>query len=405
MRRLLPILSLVLATWAPSIAAEPLAARDAARRALAQSPELVPVRMSARRATEIARRADATPPLPLVVGLGAGARRNAGSDTAPEVVVSVSQPLRLASLSDSRSAHAAQVAELSRAAQAQQELDVSQEVLSQWVELRHWQQVEELWQAAVERAEQLQSLVVAQVEVGAVEPGDDALAQSNLGRQRVRLLTASVERDRALASLRLLLGAPLAELTAAGELQLIDVAADDMHPAVQSLWARARTKRAGAELELVEARPTMGLGVSVTREGTGDWLMLGQVSLPLPFGNSASYSSAQNARDVEALEFEAEHLEERMQFLARDLRRQLAIRARMVEQARNEELEPARRAAMLIEHKFRAGKVALNALLLARDRIFEAELNQLEVQRELALAQIQLAWAEGWLVHWVRTEP
>jgi outer membrane protein TolC len=148
----------------------------------------------------------------------------------------------------------------------------------------------------------------------------------------------------------------------------------------------------------------MALGVSLTREGTGDWLVLGQVSVPLASGSTASYAAAQARRDVQALEFEATHAQERMKNLGGDLRRQLEVRTRMLEHVQRSELAPARQAGTIIEHQFRAGKVPLHALLAVRDTVFHAEVQALQVQKELALAQIRLAWVEGWLASWVKGE-
>jgi outer membrane protein TolC len=383
--------------------AQPLSARQAVRLALSQSPELGPERVSVRHTSWIAGRADKDTSLAPIVGLGAGVRRDPRGEPRPEVSLTVSQPVRLASVAEGRLIHARAIAELARATQARAELDVSLQALSDWLELRRWERVEQRRRSAVERAEQLRSIVLAQVAVGAAQPGDDALAQASLGRQGALLLQAQVERESANAALRLLLAAePTAQFTTDGELDLVDTASVRPHPAASALWAQARSETAAANMQLLEARLPLSVGLSATREGTGEWLVVGQISLPLPLRNTAAYAAAQTSRNVGSMEFEAEHVAERAARRAQALRGQLSAQRRIALQVQQDEVAPSRRALSVMDHQFHAGKVTLQALLVSRERVAEAELHLLEAQHQLALTRVQIAWLEGSLVRWAR---
>jgi hypothetical protein len=80
------------------------------------------------------------------------------------------------------------------------------------------------------------------------------------------------------------------------------------------------------------------------------------------------------------------------------------LQLQIVEQIRAREVEPAKRALAVLNHQFSAAKVPLSELIVARERLNDAELHLFEAHHELELQRARRAWLSGQLVNWARSE-
>jgi outer membrane protein TolC len=155
--------------------------------------------------------------------------------------------------------------------------------------------------------------------------------------------------------------------------------------------------RSARAAELVESsgRPFIAVGPQITREATGDWLLLGRVSFPLPVVNPAAVEAARSRSEaltahaeVKAARTLLEHdtllaLEEREH--SRELRNAL----------RDGAIGPAREALRQTKSQYQAGSVALSAVLEARRELLLAQERWAEAAADVRRADIALARIVG----------
>jgi cobalt-zinc-cadmium efflux system outer membrane protein len=156
-------------------------------------------------------------------------------------------------------------------------------------------------------AEAVATAVKKRVNAGVGAPAELALALGDLGLARAATLDAEGQLTESLAELRLALGLPQeTEIDVAG-----DPYAREAPPAVSRERARREAAARGPLLPLAEARalaarreialthatqgPTFSVGASYQREGTGDQLVLGLLSLPLPLVDQTAFDTARSA--------------------------------------------------------------------------------------------------------------
>jgi cobalt-zinc-cadmium efflux system outer membrane protein len=156
-------------------------------------------------------------------------------------------------------------------------------------------------------AESVAATVKRRVDAGVGSPAELALALGDLGLQRAATLDAEGMLTESLAELRRAVGLPQeTEIEAAG-----DPYAREAPPAVTRERARREAAARGPLLPLAEARvhaahrevalthaslgPTFSVGASYQREGTGDQLVLGLISLPLPVVDQTAFETARSS--------------------------------------------------------------------------------------------------------------
>ena len=144
--------------------------------------------------------------------------------------------------------------------------------------------------------------------------------------------------------------------------------------------------------------PSIGIGASYLREGTGDQIVTGIVSVPLPIVSPGAFEAArQRAYEDTATAMVARARAE----VARDVRLALHDREhwREVRDAlRSQALQPMREALRLARVQYDVGTHDVSFVLLARQRLVATEEQLARVAAEVQRADIRLGRATGRLM-------
>jgi cobalt-zinc-cadmium efflux system outer membrane protein len=222
------------------------------------------------------------------------------------------------------------------------------------------------------------------VKAGPGQPIELALAEGDLGSARSAHLDAEGMLVDALAELRLAAALdanavvePVGDLYATND-DLMDeptalAAADRDNPDVQLAAAHARL--AGDEIRLIGASmaPAIGLGATFTRDGFGDRVVTGIVSIPLPFYNPAGFEAgrARIAADVAGARVQRtrDDLKSAIHVAIHDREHSRELRASLATAA----LPPLREALRIARAQVAAGTQDIALALLVRQRVAQAE--------------------------------
>jgi outer membrane protein TolC len=213
----------------------------------------------------------------------------------------------------------------------------------------------------------------------------------------------------ALAELRFALGlAPTAPVSVAGDLYATDDhpvdealavrTAEGSHPALK--LANARAALADQEVRLTRAvlGPTLNVGGTYVREGTGDHVVTGFVGVPIPFFDAASYDAARQRGLQRTAEAQVDRVRAEMQ---RDVRVALHDHEhwREVRDALSAKaLMPMREAVRLARVQYEVGTTEIAQVLLARQRLLLTEEQLARVAGQVHRADIALGHASGSLL-------
>lgn len=373
-----------------------------------RSPSLGPARAEVATAEGLAAEADVLVTSPPQVSLMVGPRYVAVEGTTrPEVAIALSQSIPLRSQRDARGRVAATALRLGEAGLEMSAAFARLDAALAWVDARVARSLVELRKRSLADAEQLAALGRARIEAGATSPLEGALAQTVVGRARAELLRARGMEHEASTRLRYAVGlGPDVEARATGPLalslvrdagpRLAQVAALK-HPRLALAGPTAELARAQAELALASAAPSVTFGPSVTREGTGDWLVVAQVSVPLPIVEPGAFAAAQARRRAAVVEAQHERAQAEVTRdveLARHHRDHAGRERRLLEA---EALAPAREAMRITQAQYDAGVVELAEVLAVRREHLAAESRWLDATAELLRAEVRLAFATGQL--------
>jgi hypothetical protein len=165
---------------------------------------------------------------------------------------------------------------------------------------------------------------------------------------------------------------------------------------------RAQLEQRQAQLLVAEAVPAADAGVAVTREGTGNWLLLFRFGVPLGFGNPAQYNAGNVERSADGLLFEAKHRVERLTKQTQQLERELRATQELLRTVNEEERRSAEEAYRIVSLQQGVGKISLSLALSTQRSVSDAERHANLVQHRIRLIQARLAWLNGSLASWIR---
>jgi outer membrane protein TolC len=316
------------------------------------------------------------------------------------------QPVPLAGVGAARSRLAAARRDASRGELEEARAGAALGAGAAWIEVRVVGELIRARTGGVREAEALDGLAEARFASGAATAGERALARSLLGTARAALLEAEGRLFVASAELAFQIGRPEELFEPAGPLDLDGVAVSEAevlvraarHPRLVYLEAEARAIAEGIEQVRAEGRPTLSVGPSITREGNGDVIVLGHVSLPLPLVNPNEFEATDRIRH--ALVARAELARERMRLRTEAL---VALHerfhARKVRDALNADgVGPARVALDEATRRYREGKAELGEVLVARRALIEVEERHIVASGAARLAELRLLAVMGRLV-------
>ena len=384
---------------------------EALARGAAHGPAIA-VQVAPRAAAVDARRA-ANPALivPPRVTMQAGERYGvfgAGLEAGVEVL----QDIPLRPVGHERERAAASLVRSTDANVAEARLDSATRAGLAWVGVLEAQQAFELRKQSLADADELVRLARARVQSGAGQPLELQQALGERGATNASLLDAEGRLVEARAELRFAAGLdPAAAIVATGDLLAIaDPSLDEAaairravgaHPSLVATEARADVARQEERVIRANRAPTISVGASYLREGTADQIWTAVAAVPLPFGDFGAFDRARQR--VAADQAQAAVALVRQE-LARDIRMALheRLHAREVLAALQTGAQaPLAEALRLTRVQYQAGTTELASVLLARQRLFDAEERMLRAAADVQRADLRLQRAMGTLLEGV----
>lgn len=251
-----------------------------------------------------------------------------------------------------------------------------------WLDALEARELLEIRKTAVTGAKEILRIAEARVAAGRSSPGEAALARSLVGAAEAQVLHAEGAMTVADANLRHVCGIDLHRpLEIIGPLQLAPSAIDehalrahvrDGAPDILAARAEANAAEQSVRLGRASSRPFLDVGPSLTRESTGEWLVLAHLRMPLPGIDPAAADNAERQfqshvarsmvgiteqavlKDVEIAIHEREHA------------------LRMRELLRTGSIEPAERAVHEMDLQYQAGRTDLVSVITARRELYDA---------------------------------
>lgn len=263
---------------------------------------------------------------------------------------------------------------------------------------------------ALVQAQALADIAKKRIGAGVAQPVELALALGEVGAQRVALLDAEGWMTEAFAELRLATGLDArAHVQVAGELcakEPSPVASEDAawrdalgtSPELPLASAHARLYEHDARLASAVLGPTFGVGASYQRDGAGDHIVQGIVTLPIPL---ADYGAFDRAR-IGAL---AAAARSDMGRVRAELDRDLVIALHEVQHAREvrdtielSALVPLEDALRLARIHYEAGTQDVTLVLAARQRTLAAREAHARACGDVLRADLRLLRVTGALM-------
>jgi outer membrane protein, heavy metal efflux system len=347
----------------------------------------------------------ASAPVPYAprVNLFAG-RRTGAFGSGLEIGGSATQDISLHGLGGARrdvsaGISRAGVAELDRARLA----GVAAAILA-WLALLEAQELLGLRAAARKDAEEIARVADARVDRGVALPVESSLAAAELGAAELAERDAEGMLFEARASLKLATGlAQATEVRAAGTLEVSDPTSEPPgqrreHPAAIAARSQIALAQADARLARASAAPALGVGVTYSREATGERLFTGTLSLPLPVLDPSRFDEARQAANVLTAEARAVRVRDE---LAHDLAvtsHERTHTREVRETLRTRVLVPLRETVRLARAAYRAGTQDATGLLVLRQRLIAAEEQLAHASAEILRADVRSALARGTLL-------
>ncbi|HEX7477430.1 MAG TPA: TolC family protein [Polyangiales bacterium] len=345
---------------------------------------------------------------PPIVTVGAGPRLNGGASLDVQATALAQLPLR--DLRGARGQVANTSIDLVHADTRRARFDGALRAAIAWSYGVEAKEVMRLRHEALEQSEAIAATAKKRAQAGVSMPSELAVTLGDVGVARAGVLDAEGVLVEALAELRLATGESIAApVDPVGELYEQDndtlnraakwaSEADTKNPGLRV--AQKRQSVAQQETALVSATlgPSLGVGASYTREGTGNSIVLGVVSVPIPLVDHAAFerSRAQAQADVSAAE---------VRQVRTELKTQLAVAMHdiqhfreLCETLKTDALPPLREALRLATAQFSAGTQEIGLVLVARQRLIATEELFAHAAGEVVRADLRMAYVAGTLL-------
>jgi len=328
-----------------------------------------------------------------------------------ELSVGVVQEISLGGLGGARRDTAAALARLAEADVARAGLDAAGRAGLAWIAVAEADRVFALRRDGLAQAAALLRVVRARVGTGVGDPLELSLAEGEVGAARAAVLDAEGLRFEAGMELAFATGQPAGTAIAAdgalgdpgaigaeneGESRLRDDA--NGHP--QVLVAAARREVAARERHLAAAilSPTLGLGASFVREGTGDRIWSGIVSIPLPFARPGAFDGARGRAAEESAKAHEDatraEVEHAIRLADHDREHMREVHDALSAGA----LAPMREAVRLVGAQLAAGTTDVTHVLVAQQRLRTVEEQVTRALAEIWRADLRWRRARGTLL-------
>jgi len=345
---------------------------------------------------------------PPVLTLGGGYRAGALTPGV-ELSVSLAQEVPLAGVGGARSGLAKSFAQSVDTDAKRAQLEGASRAAMAWIDALFAQELLRLREEGQGQADAILKTTVSRVEVGVAPPHELALARGEAAAALASVFDAEGMLVEALAELRFSIGAPATDAVAAtgalysSDERVVDEdsavrAAQTQNPTLQLAVARAEQADREAQLTAAMLGPSLSLGATYVREGTGDKVLLGFVGFPIPIFDAGGFETARQRATQKTAESQVELTRAEA---ARDIRLALHDRHhwREVRDAlQNGALAAFSEAFRLAQTQYDVGTAEIGTVILARQRLLGVQEQLAEVAARVQRADIALARATGSLL-------
>lgn len=366
-----------------------------------QGPELGPARAGVAGSVALANASGGFITRPPELTVSAGPRF--GVDHGLDATISLLQPLSLGGAGEARGRLAEARRSIADAVLLQARAHNLLLAAAAWVEARVSRELMLAREVSLTEAQALLAVADARLDSGAATAGDQALARALVGAARAALLDAEGRRFAAETELNYELGLEQVELDVTGALDADGAALDERtalelaerHPALTALRAEARAAGDAVDQARAEGKPYVAVGPSLTREGTGDYILLGHVGVALPFVNPNAFEAGERARLARIAQAEVERGRLRLRADVLGLLHERSHARRARDALVRDAVGPARDALLAVTNRYREGKAPLADVLVARRALLEVQERHLEASAAARLAELKLRAALG----------
>ncbi|CAN5820851.1 hypothetical protein BH09MYX1_BH09MYX1_29920 [soil metagenome] len=321
----------------------------------------------------------------------------------PEVLVALYQDIPLRGLGRAREGAADAFVAYTDGAVVRARLDGALRAGLAWVAVREAEEVVALRHEATESARTISRIVGARTHTGTTTPAEEAVANAEAALAFAAELDAEGAVVEARSELRLAIGAT-DSVVAEGDLSVSDETPADeatsialamsSHPTLVALRRRTLAYEADAILQRAYQAPALTVGVSWAREGTGEQVLLGVLSLPIPVSRSGDYEASRTGAFA-ATERETEATERAR--VEEDVRLALHERghSREVRRTYLTAVTALREAERLARVELDVGTEGLTGLLFARARRVGADERLVRAYGDVLRADLRFGHAIG----------
>jgi cobalt-zinc-cadmium efflux system outer membrane protein len=246
---------------------------------------------------------------------------------------------------------------------------------------------------------------------GVSMPAEVAIAQGDVGLARVGVLEAEGLYVNAMTELRQALGlSPGADLTLKGDIEemtegppkpagssasAMGADAATSNPTFANLVAQARLN----SQERLVLRATMGsrwaLSGTVTQEGTGNTVVVGTLSLPIPFFDPAAFETSRLKSKEDAIFAQTERSLSELQMRMRVANHEVTHTREVREALQKDALPALKEALRLAKAQYVAGTQDITMVLLAKQRLLGAEEQVKRNAADILRADLQWSHLQG----------
>ncbi|MDB5212218.1 MAG: Heavy metal efflux outer membrane protein CzcC family [Myxococcaceae bacterium] len=334
--------------------------------------------------------------------------RTGNFGTGLDIGAGVTQELSLRGLGSRRADLAAAVAHAARSEVERARLEGAALAALAWVDLLEAQQLVLVRAAARVDAEEIARVARARTDRGVAPPAEAALATAEVGTAEVSERDAEGRLFEARAALQFAAGFPPSTvLAAAGDLTSGHEPpplrhAGGEHPAETAARSRTDLARADQKLARAQATPTLGIGANYTREGTGEQVVTGTISVPLPFLDPSRFDGARHETSVAAAGGQAERIHAELVRDAAITEHERAHTREVRETLATRVVIPLRESERLARAAYQGGTQDVTAFLLVRQRRISAEEQLGRAAADVQRADLRYELAHGTLLAQVK---
>ncbi|MBK7582531.1 MAG: TolC family protein [Myxococcales bacterium] len=373
---------------------------DAMRRAERHAPALGPRRAAVQSTRGLARAAVQKLSVPPRIEIEVGPRfRSNPSRVGVDATLGLWQDLPLGGVGSARRRWAAAVGGEADARLVVTVHDARAEAALSWIDMRLARELEGIRRESLEHAQSIAKVAGARVRAGSVPPSEEATAKALAGRARTDVIDAEGRAFVAETALRHLTGTQTQNIEVVGPLDVADrplalpqllAAARAGQPDVLAADAAALRGERAVEMTRALGKPSLALGPSVTREATGDWIVLARAAFPLPLVSPAAVETARARAEASVQRAEARHaraaLERELDLALHERQHARELRDALREGV----IGPAREALRQSLAQYEAGSIDTASVLAARRELLGAQERWAEAAADVRRADIRL---------------